>query len=417
MDFKRTNQRRRIKPVLAGGTALLILVAGYFLISFGPGGYEVQASSLLIGQVKQGDMTVEVQGNGILAPRNATWISSNIDGIVESVEVKPGAAVEPGDLIAELVNPDLIQTTEELRWELGAKEAENKALKSQQENDYLAAKIAIVKAMQEYRHAKVEYDAAEMLNKRNDGSVPLLVLYRSRLATEQTRQSLQYTQEQLEKLTQLQKENREASEARLSKIKNMLARSEYQVRSLKVKANEAGIIQVTNIEVGQHIANGFSIARVARKDQLIAELKVPERQIRSVALNQPVLISTHINQIRGKVSRIDPAVINGTVQVDVEFTDPLPDEARPDLSIEGRVQVANLKNVIFAPRPVYAQSDTPGIVYKVTADGQSAIKIPVAFGMGSASEIVITSGLAATDKIVLSSYQSWEHVDQISLTR
>lgn len=417
MDFKRTVKKRRIKPVLAGGGALLILVAGYFLVSLGPGGYEVQASNLLIGQVKQGDMMVEVQGNGILAPRNATWISSNIDGIVESVKVKPGAAVEPGDIIAELVNPDLVQMTEELRWELGAKEAENKALQSQQENDFLAAKIAIVKAQQEYRHAKVEYDAAETLNKRNDGSVPLLVLYRSRLATEQTRQSLKYTQEQLNKLALVQRENRQASEARLSKLKNMLARSDYQVSSLKVKATEAGIIQVTNIEVGQHIANGFSIARVARKDQLIAELKVPERQIRSVALDQPVLINTHINQIRGKVSRIDPAVINGTVQVDVEFTEPLPNEARPDLSIEGRVQVANLKNVIYAPRPMYAQSDTPGIVYKVTADGKNAVKVPVTFGMGSANEIVITSGLAKTDKIVLSSYQSWEHVDQISITR
>ncbi|MFP1773459.1 efflux RND transporter periplasmic adaptor subunit [Lonsdalea quercina] len=417
MDIKRTIKKGRLKPFLIAGSALFVLIAGYLLISFDPGGFEVRASNILIGQVKQGDMVIEVQGNGILAPRNATWIASNIDGIVESVKVKPGAAVEPGDIIAVLVNPELIQTTEELRWELGAKEAENKALRGQQESAYLAAKIAIVKAEQEYRHAKLEYDVAEMLNKRNDGSVPLLVLHRSKLATEQTKQSLVYTKEQLEKLAIVQKENREADDARLSKLKNMLARAETQIRSLTVKASEAGIIQVTNIEVGQHITNGFSLARVARKDQLIAELKVPERQIRDVAIDQSVLINTHTNQIHGRVSRIDPAVINGTVQVDVEFTEPLPNEARPDLSIEGRVQVANLKNVIYAPRPMYAQSNTPGIVYKLAADGKSAVKVPVNFGMGSANEIAISSGLVATDHIILSSYQPWEHVDQISITR
>ncbi|WJV64146.1 efflux RND transporter periplasmic adaptor subunit [Pectobacteriaceae bacterium C52] len=418
MDVQRKTSKFTIKRVaMATSLLIVIAIASFYALSYTPDGYKVSASSLLIGAVKRGDMVVEVRGNGSLVPRNISWIAANVDGRVESVKVKAGAFVNTGDVIAEMVNPDLVQATEELRWELAAKEEDTKALESRHESNLLGAQVAIVDARQKYEHAKLEYDAAEILNKRNNGSVSMLVYRRSKLATQQNKQSLDLTRLQLEKLKVAQKADMDANYARVSKLKNMLARSESQIRSLTVRATESGVIQTINLEVGQRISTGYNIARVARKDQLIAELNVPERQIRDVALGQSVTINTQIHNIQGNVSRIDPSVINGTVLVDVELTGPLPDEARPDLSIEGSIQVARLTNILYVPRPLYAQNNMPGIVYKLSADGKSAKKVQVIFGKGSADEIAISSGLTVADRIVLSSYHAWEHVEQISITR
>jgi HlyD family secretion protein len=417
MDIQKTRTKSIPKRKLwfALIAAVAVVTLGAYATTVHPGSYEVNRDSIIISQVNQGNMDVEVRGNGVLAPKHIRWISTNVDGRVETVLVKPGAVVKKGDLIAELINPELVQKTDEIRWELEAAVANNKALAIRHDNNVLDAKARILEAKHAYEKAKLQYDAESTLLKRNNGSVSLIDYNRSKLDVGQYKEQWQIEQQRLEKLKVTQVAELQANSAMVNKLKKSLSRSEMMIQSLKVVSNQSGVIQAVNIEAGQRVPLGLNVAKLAQQDQLIAELKIPERQVRTVELGQDVIIDTHNNKINGSVIRIDPAVNNGTVQVDVSLSDHLPPEARPDLSIEGTILVSKLENVLYVNRPAFAQSNAPGTVYKLSANGKEADKVRVVFGKGSADRIEIKSGLQARDRIVTSNPSAWEHVDQISI--
>ncbi|SHE97361.1 RND family efflux transporter, MFP subunit [Vibrio gazogenes DSM 21264] len=416
MDIQKKQSRSIPKRKLWFALIVVVLVTlGAYATTMTSRSYEVRRDSIIISQVNQGDMSIEVRGNGVLAPKHIRWISTNVDGRVESVLVKPGAIVKKGDLIAELINPGLVQKTDEIRWELEAALADNKSLAMRHENNVLDAQARILKVKHSYEKAKLQYDAESTLLKRNNGSVSLIDYNRSKLDLEQYREQLQIEKERLEKLKETQEAEFQANTAMVNKLKKSLSRAEMMIQSLKVVSNQSGVIQAVNIEAGQRVPLGLNIAKLARQDQLLAELKIPERQVRTVEIGQDVIIDTHNNQIHGSVIRIDPAVNNGTVQVDVSLNHPLPPEARPDLSIEGTILVSKLQHVLSVNRPAFAQSNSPGTVYRLAANGREADKIRVMFGQGSADRIEIKSGLRDGDQIVTSNPSAWEHQDRISI--
>ncbi|MEZ8273225.1 efflux RND transporter periplasmic adaptor subunit [Vibrio splendidus] len=417
MDIKKKKTkslpRKKAFTLLIGTTVLAL--GTYFSMTLSAQNYQVKSTNLTISPVIQGEMSVEVRGNGILVPKHIRWISNNVDGRAEFVAVKPGAMVEKGDLIVELTNPELVQKTEEIRWELEAAQANLNALKMRHENNVLNSESNVIKAKHEYDKANLEFQAETTLLNRANGSVSKIDYDRSRLDTEQYLQRWHIEKQRLAKLITTQDAEYLASSALLNQLKKSLSRSEYLLHSLKVVANQNGVIQAINIESGQRVPVGNSIAKLAKKDELLAEIDIPERQVRDVAIGQNVTIKTHNNQIKGNVSRIDPAVVNGTVQVDVTLTGELPPEARPDLSIQGTIEISNLQETLYVKRPTFAQNNEIGTVFQLSPDGTTATRVNVRFGKGSADSIEVKSGLNVSDRIITSNTNAWSHLDLIGI--
>ncbi|MFT4927272.1 MAG: HlyD family secretion protein [Phenylobacterium sp.] len=377
--------------------------------------YSAQRNNLLIGTVAQGELTVNVRGNGVLVPSDIRWIAANVEGRVERVLVKPGAVVAKGDLLMELSNPQLRQLAEETRWELEASTEESKALDVALQSQLLDQKAAVINAEMLYESAKLRLDAEQTLLDRGKGSVSMLDYKKSKLETRQLKRRWDIEIERFAKLEENKTAQLRAKAARLKKLAKTLNRAEEEVASLQVIATLDGVVQEMPLEPGQRIAIGSNIAKLARQDKLIAELKIPERQIRDVVIGQKAVIDTRLNKVVGHVIRIDPAVNNGTVLVDIAFDQPLPGEARPDLSIDGQIEINQLSNTLYVGRPTFAQSQSTAIIYKVSADGQHAEKATVQFGIGSSNQIQIINGLIPGDQIILSDHSAWEHINRISI--
>lgn len=377
--------------------------------------YEVTANQLLTGKVQQGQLSVTIRGNGLLVPKDIRWIAANVEGRIDRVLFKAGAVVKEGDLLVEMSNPKLQQVLEETQWELEAMTAEQQALKVSLETQLLDQQARVLNAEMNYESAKMRLEAEQILLDKGNASVSMLDYKKSQLEKKQYDSRWQIERQRFDKLKENQLAQLNAQQARLNKLSKTLLRAQEQVQSLMIRASLDGVVQDMPLESGQRVSIGGNIAKLARQDQLFAEIKIPERQIRDVAIGQPVVIDTRLNRVNGKVVRIDPAVNNGTVQVDVEFDGPLPSEARPDLSIDGTITVAEFNDTLHVGRPTFAQSNSTSVVYKLTDDGQHAHKTRVRFGRGSSNHIQILEGLSPGEQIILSDHSAWQHIDKISI--
>jgi multidrug efflux pump subunit AcrA (membrane-fusion protein) len=377
--------------------------------------FQVKRDRLLLAEVERGELSIKVSGPGILAPREVRWISSNVEGLVERVLVKPGAVVRAGDLLVELSNPQLQQTLEETRWELESREAQAQADSMQAESTLLDQQALVLDAKLNHQSAEMRLKAETQLIAAGMGALSQLDFERSKLEATQLEERWIISLAQLEKAKQSAEAQQNARLAGLKKMRKTLQRIELQVLSLQVNAQIDSVVQEVAIEAGQRVVLGGNIARLAQQDNLIAELKIPELQIRDVTLGQSVIIDTRNSTIDGRVTRIAPNVLNGTVQVDVELLGALPSDARPDLTIDGEILVADIVDILHVRRPTYAQSHNKTTVYRVASDGASAEKISVSFGQGSVQSIEIVEGLQHGDRIIISDTQEFQRHDSISI--
>ena len=219
----------------------------------------------------------------------------------------------------------------------------------------------------------------------------------------------------LERLMKNKEASINARRARLRTLENTMLRAQQNVDSLVVVAQAQGVVQDVAIELGQRLISGTNLVKVADQSELIAELKIPERMINDVLIGQAAFVDTRKSIIEGRVVRIDPAVVLGSVLVEIEFNSELPKEARPDLTVSGEVLIADIEDAIYVERPVMAQSQQNGVVYVVDKNRDSAERVQVAYGMGSSNQIQILSGLKAGQSIIVSDHSSWEHVSQIRI--
>ncbi|ABD79573.1 efflux RND transporter periplasmic adaptor subunit [Saccharophagus degradans] len=379
-------------------TALLIGVRALWVLSLAD--FSLERSKLTFGQVQQGDFTVSVRGNGVLVPENIQWLAAETEATVIRRVLKAGHIVSKGDLIAELANPQLVQLLAETQWELTATEEELKAAQVQQETELLSQKSIVENAKLNFERSQLEYVAQTDLIKT--GAVSKIAFQRTQLETSQFEQRWHTSQEQYLKMQQNLLAQNRARQARLSQMKNRLERLQQRVDGLQVRATFDSIVLDVPIEAGQRIQAGANIAKLAQQDALYAELSVPELKINDVAVGQKVLIDTRNTVVNGKVARIDPTVINGNVQVDVVFTQPLPSDARPDLSVDGEIITAHIENTLYVTRPLLSQSNSRAALYKVRDDNQFAERVHVSLGASSPNRIQILEGLNAGDTIVVS---------------
>ncbi|HEX7029395.1 MAG TPA: efflux RND transporter periplasmic adaptor subunit [Gammaproteobacteria bacterium] len=410
-DLKIKRQRRRWMIGSSGGIALVALTV--FLFTLDPAVPAVERESVWMDTVQRGEMLRQVRGPGVLVPKEVLWIAARTNARVERVLVKPGAVVEPDTVLVDMSNPELVQQLEEARSAVAAAEAEYAALEVQLQSQLLDQKVALAEARAEYESQRLQVEAEKELAK--DNIISQLELKRSILTAEHLKVRLEVEQERsgtFEKSVQAQLR---AEQARIAQLKNMLSLRETQVAGLAVKAGMSGVLQALGVEEGQQLTIGANIARIARPDELMAELRIAETQAKDVQLGQPVSIDTRNGIVEGEVIRIDPAVENGTVQVDVALTGELPPGARPDLSVDGTILIERLEDVLYVGRPAYGQPESTVRLFVIDEETGEAVRVPVELGRSSVNVIEIRKGLEAGDRVILSDTSAWDKYDRIRL--
>ena len=415
MDIVRNDLKlkKRRKQLILGGIAIAVVgLATLGLARLEPAAPSVDRSTVWLDTVKRGEMLREVRGPGTLVPKEIRWIAADSAGRVERILVKPGARVEADTVLVELSNPGLIQQAEESSWAAEAAAAEWRSLEAELDRQLLDARGDLAAVRADHEGARLQAEAEGGLSQQ--GVVSKLQFRQTELRAEQLGIRLSLEEERIVMLEASIKAQLAAQQAMVEQANRLKTQREQHVANLRIRAGIAGVLQQVPVEEGQQVELGANVARVARPDELIAELRVAESQARDVQLDQTVRVDTRNGIVPGRVIRIDPAVQNGTVQVDVELTAALPQGARPDLSVDGTIELERLSDVVFVGRPAYGQPESTLRLFKVENDGE-ARRVEVALGRASVNLIEVRSGLQPGDLVVLSDTSEWDEYDTIRL--
>jgi len=410
-DLKRRNTRRRWLIGIAAGALALAAVAGVGLL--GPALPLVDRNSVWIDTVKRGQMLREVRGQGVLSPKEIRWITAQTAAAVERIGIKPGAVVAADTVLMELGSPAATEELESAGAALAAARADAAAKRMGLENQLLDEKSRVAQIRSAYALARAKVDATGGLAKQ--GIIPALTFREYQLDAEQQQTLLGLAAERVAKSGQTLVAQIAADEARIRQLETAYASRARLAEALHVKAGTTGVLQSVAVQEGQEVAAGANLARIARPGELRAELEVAETQAKDVGVGQRVTIDTRTALLAGRVERIDPAVQRGSVQVDVELLGPLPPGSRPDLSVDGTIEIELVPNAVYVARPAIARPDSQLRLFRLSADGKSAERVPVRFGRASVALIEVLEGLAPGDRVLLSDTSVWDKYDRIRL--
>lgn len=417
MDIKRPPKSKLKKKIRTGILIVVGLVAiggiTYGLTKLKPAAPGVDLSTTVIDTVKRGEMVRDVRGNGTLVPEVTRWVPAPAEGRVESIPVLAGAQVDASTVIAELSNPQMEQQAIDAEFQVKAAEADSENLRVRFESETMTQKAAIATINSQYSQAKLQLDSDEELAKK--GLVADLPLKISRFAVQDLANRLKVEQERLSVNSKSYQAQLNAAASRMSQLRAMAKLRREQVDALKVRAGTPGVLQVVSVQVGQQVTPGLNIARVADPASLKAVLRIPETTIKDVRIGQTVLVDTRNGVIQGTVSRIDPAAREGTFEVDASLAGPLPASARPDLSVDGTIELERLKDVLKLGRPAFGQANQTIGMFVLTADGSEAVRQPVRLGRNSVSTVEILDGLKEGDKVIISDTSAQDSYNRIRL--
>lgn len=418
MDIVRPNKKKKLTKKTQIIISLLITSILIFILIFNKSSasYLANKDSLLIDTVQRGELNISVRGTGVLVPKDIRWIATTASGRVERILKKAGAKVKKGDLLLELSNPQLQQELTEAQWQLQALTAQTQADKISLESDLLDQEIAVINEKLNHERALLTLNAQEKLLDQGIDVISKIAYEEVKIDVLQFKQLWQLEQKRLDKRQQNLNAQNLAGEARLNSMRKRLERIQQQVESLQVKATMDSIVQEMPMELGQQVNGGTNLAMLARSDHFIAELRIPEKQIKDVMIGQKVTLDTRSSKIQGIVQRIDPAVVNNSVQIDVELLGVLPKEVRPELTVDGVIEIAIIADTLFVKRPMYANSFSQANIYLIDSEGSYANKHQVKFGHMSSQYIQIEQGLAEGENIIISDSSSWEKHQQIRIT-
>jgi HlyD family secretion protein len=332
---------------------------------------------------------------------------------VESIPVQAGAQVDASTVIAELSNPQMEQQATDAEFQVKAAEADEENLRVRLESETMTQKAAIATINAQYSQAKLQLDSDEDLAKK--GLVADLPLKISRVAVQDLANRLKVEQERLAVNSKSTKAQLNAASSRLSQLRVMAKLRREQVDALKVRAGTTGVLQVVSVQVGQQVTPGLNIARVADPASLKAVLRIPETTIKDVRFGQTVIVDTRNGIINGTISRIDPAAREGQFEVDVALVGPLPPSARPDLSVDGTIELERLKDVLKVGRPAFGQANQTIGMFVLTPDGSEAVRTPVKLGRNSVSTVEIVEGLKEGDRVIISDTSAQDSYNRIRL--
>ncbi len=404
------------RQIVWGAVGIAVLAAlTVFVLRLKPAAPTVDRNTVWTDTVKRGNMIRQVRGLGTLVPREdrIRLIPADTEGTVVRIFKLPGAMVQTDTVIMQLANPQLLQEAQDAVLQLNEAQA-----------DYHNTQVSLQSSLMDRRATAADINAQyqqAQLQARTDKA-----LYKLGVISGLSYQDSQGKADALTTRDNLQKQeimiNQKALQTQLAvqKAKVEQARAlaglkQRQVENLNVRAGINGVLVNLPHQVGEHVPVGTTLAEIIQPDQLKAQLKIAETQARDIQLGQPAEIDTHNGTIAGTVTRIDPAVQNGTVAVDVQLTGTLPKGARPDLSVDGTIDLERLNNVLYVGRPAFGNENSTISLFKLDSTGKYATRVPVKVGRASVNEIQILGGLEAGDTVILSDMSRWENVDRIRL--
>jgi HlyD family secretion protein len=416
MDIQRPSQAKaKLKKRIYIGSAAVAALVGITVVlaRLKPAVPTVDRNLVWIGDVKRGPMVRQVHGPGTLVPVDIRWIAARTQGRVEKIVLLPGAMVESDSIIMVLSNPDVTQAALDTESQLKAAEAEYAILKVTAQRDVLSAESEAATAKAQFETARLNAEVNEQLFK--DGLVSELNLRLLKVTAEQDETVNSIAQKRYVFAQESVGPTLAAKEAAVDQARAQAKLKLAEADALNVRAGMNGILQVVPVEVGAQVTPGTNLARVADPSRLKAEIQVAETQAKDVQIGQSAEIDTRNGIANGKVSRVDPSVQNGTVKVDVALPGELPQGARPDLSVDGVIELEHLDDVVYVGRPAFGQEHSTASIFLLDSDGNYANRTQVDLGRSSVNTIEIVKGLKPGDRVILSDMSQWDSHDRVKL--
>jgi len=418
MDIARPNvarqKRRRQIIYIAVGIVLLALVT-MGLSRLKPAAPTVERSTVWVDTVKRGSVLRQVRGLGTLVPMEGSiqFLPAVTEGRVEKILELPGAQVKADTILLELSNPQLTQEALDSEWKLKAAEADYKNLQVGLASQVLAQKSLSAQAQSEYSQAKMQSDIDTELAKL--GVISQLSQKVSSQKAEELSTRNDIEKQRLTNSSEVLIAQLQAKQAEVEEFRALAELKKSQLDRLRVRAGIDGVLQEQTLKIGQFVTPGTTLAKVVQPQRLKAELKIAETQAKDIQLGQPASVDTHNGVIPGHVVRIDPSVVNGTVTVDVALDSALPQGARPDLSVDGTIDLEKMQNVLYVGRPAFGQEQSTVGMFKLEPDGNNAVRAQVKLGRSSVNTVEILQGLKEGDQVILSDMSRWDNFDRIRL--
>ena len=416
MDIARPHiakQKRRRRILFASGGVLALIVITVALSHLKPAVPSVDRSTVWVDTVKRGPMVREVRGLGTLVPEEIRWVPANTEGRVEKIVVRPGTQVKADTVILELSSPELEQAAHDAESKLKAAEAEFTTLQAKLQRDLLDQESNTARVHSEYQQARIESDMNEQLKK--NGLVAELQYKTSQVKAAELVNRDAIEEKRLNFARDSIEPQLASKQAEVDQVKAAAQLKLDQVEALHVKAGMNGVLQQMPVDVGQRVKIGDNLARVADPTKLKAEIKIAETQAKDIQIGEKTTIDTRNGVVTGHVTRVDPAVEQGTVKVDAQIDGELPRGARPDLTIDGTIELERLDDVIYVGRPAFGQENNTVSIFKLVSGSSEAVRTPVKLGRSSVNSIEIINGLQPGDQVILSDTSAWDAHERIRL--
>lgn len=411
MDIQRQPVKNRRRFLYLAGAIVAVVATTVGLSRLKPAAPSVELGTLWMDTVRKGPMVREVRGPGTLVPEEIRWISAVTPGRVDRVLVQPGVIVNENTLLLELSNPDVQIQSLQAQRELTAAEAELISLKTNLEAQRLTQAGVVATAKSAYREAQRKAKADSDLVAQN--LISTAEAGRSGDQAEEMTTRMEIEERRLAILTDNMKEQLDVQQAQVERLRAIAAFQRRQVESMVVRAGATGVLQELPMQVGQWAISGATLAKVVRPEKLKAVLRIPETQAPDVTVGQPAAIDTRNGIVKGHVVRMDPASQNGTVTVDVTLDGTLPKGARPDLSVDGTIEIERLSDVLHVGRPAYGQANSTVGIFRMVPSTDEAERVQVGLGRSSVNTIEVLRGLNEGDVVILSDMSRWDAVDRV----
>lgn len=412
-EFKQQKRRRQIIWSAVGIVVLAAATVGVTRLK--PAAPEVERSTVWTDTVKRGPMLRQVRGLGSLIPSQefTRQIPAETEATIVRILKLPGSQVKPDTILLEMSNPQVEQEAVDAKLQLKAAEAEYKSLKVTLQSNLMNQKAGAATVNSDYTQAKLQADTDKALY--DLGVISGLAYKNSKSKSDELTTRNNIEDERLDINQKAIETQMAQQQAKVDQVRTLAGLKEKQLEALRVRAGIEGVLVDLPLQVGQHVTPGTMLAKVVQPDHLIAELKIAETQARDVQIGQPALVDTHNGTASGTVMRVDPAVQNGTVTVDVKLTGELPKGARPDLSVDGTIDLEKLDDVLYVGRPAFGQENSTISLFKLDSDGKGAVRVPVKVGRASVNAIQVIEGLHEGDTVILSDMSRNDNTDRIRL--
>ncbi|MEP6768045.1 MAG: efflux RND transporter periplasmic adaptor subunit [Acidobacteriota bacterium] len=418
MDIVRedlSQKRKRKRIFLAGAGVAVVLLITLGLSRLKPAAPTVEKSAVWMDTVKRGPMRREVRGPGSLVPESEgiLQISASTDARIERLLIQPGSTVAPTAILLEMSNPELQRDALDADWQLKAAQAELTNTRVRLQKELMDQQAAAATIQSDFHQAQLTAETNEGLFK--DGLVANLTLKLSRVRAEELATRNEIEHKRLAVYSDSAKAQEDVQRAKVEQLRALADLKRSQLEALHVRAGIAGVLQELPLQVGQRVVPGTTLAKVVQPNKLKAQLKIAETQAKDIVIGQPASIDTRNGIVQGKVSRVDPSVQNGTVTVDVALKGELPKGARPDLSVDGTIELDLLPDVVSVGRPAFGQEQNLVTLFRVNSEGDEAQRVKVRLGKSSVNTVQIVDGLKPGDRVILSDMSAWDAYDRVRL--